>query len=237
MSYNGWVRNTILISGGLVIGITCYYGIRKWFTPTDDKKFPKLQSSYTPYGSDAREIAKQNEEYLQSLLEDQKKERQIELKKQEIRAQKEAEDLENALLESKREFEASEKLRKLKVLLEKVKRGEQCDPNQLYYTCKLAMVDGTTFFRKVSSTGTFEQLFDFIDTREVDQNDNHSVPLHVPEKYILLSDFPRVVYERDQVFCEANLTLSKKFEFKIRVEGVYEPGDSRAGSKHGLSLI
>lgn len=97
------------------------------------------------------------------------------------------------------------------------------------------MVDGTTFFRKVLSTGTFEQLFDFIDSREVDPSHDKSVVIPAPGKYILLSDFPRVVYERNQVLCDSNLTLSKKLEFKIRVEEIYEPGERVV--KHGLSLI
>lgn len=64
------------------------------------------KSSYTPtpfYGGiEAREIEKQDEEYLLSLLEDRKKEKQKELRMQELRAQKEAEELEKALLNSRR---------------------------------------------------------------------------------------------------------------------------------------
>jgi len=235
MSSNRWVRYPIIISGVLVIGL-CYYGIKKWFYPPDTKNFPKTFATPKPvYGIVAKEIAQQDEEYFQSELADRMKEKQIETKMQELRAQKEAEELEKALLDSKLEFEAAEKTRRLKILLEKVNGSEQHDPNEIYYTCKLTMVDGKTFFRKVSSSGTFEQLFDFIDTREIDPTQNASV--QIPEKYILLSDFPRVTYTRDQRFCDANLTLSKKFEFKIRVEGVYEPGDSHTVSKKGLSLI
>jgi len=239
MASDNWLRKTLIISGGVVIGITCLYGIKKWFYPPESRSFPKTFTTPKPsYGVDARVIAKQDEEYLQSLLEDQMKEKQRELKMQQQRALKEAEELEKAILESNREFEAAEKIRRLTKLLEKVNRDEQQhDPNQIYYTCKLTMVDGKTFIRKVSSAGTFEQLFDFIDTREVDPTYKPSVAIQIPEKYILLSDFPRVVYSRNQVLRDSNLTLSKKLEFKIRVEGVYEPGDSHPVSKKGLSLI
>jgi hypothetical protein len=95
----------------------------------------------------------------------------------------------------------------LKTLLEKVKAEEIIDPSKTYFTCKLTMVDGTQIVRKVVPTGTFAQLFDYIETRSVDPDHVQSVP--IPKEYLLLSDYPRTVYHRDQIIEKSGIHLNK----------------------------
>jgi len=150
-------------------------------------------------------------------------------------ALKENEDLKKAISESLLEQEKAGKLNKLRMLLEKVKKNVISDPNQIYYTCKITMLDGTIILCKILSTGTFEQVYDFVDTRNIDSDQNPAV--FVPEKYIILSDYPRTVYERNQMIKDANLTLTKKLEFKVRIERVYDNEIiHNIEHKQGLSL-
>lgn len=70
------------------------------------------------------------------------------------------------------------------------------------------MVDGSTYERKVLAAGKFEQLFEYIETRHVDPD--QLVPVHVPKEFVLLSDYPRTMYRRDQVIENSGIHLNKK---------------------------
>jgi hypothetical protein len=175
---------------------------------------------------------------LASLLEDQKKESLKAMRQQEELIQREKEELEKAIEESSSLYlrfavvcelvifnsdvfldlfkicrvsflmiREQETLR-LKALLEKIKTEEVMDPSKVYYTCKITLVDGSQYERNVISTGTFEQLSDYVETRSVDPELNQEVS--VPKQFVLLSDYPRTIYLRDQVIENSGIHLNKK---------------------------
>jgi len=239
--FSNWIRTSLVVSGAVVIGITCYYGYKRFYPKIpgstrnrlERERDRKVQSS-TPKPQDRAVIQQQDDEYFLSLMEDKMKEREKRRVLEEERNKREIEEWERAIAQSLLEQKEGLKRRELKELLEKVKREDSSDPNLVYYTCKIALPDGNTFMRRVLSTGTFGQLYDFLDTRKVDPDTHSSVFQSIPGDYVLLSDYPRVVHERDQVVNQAKLNLSKKNEFKLRVEtSMQRPQEP----KEGLSLV
>jgi hypothetical protein len=103
------LRSVLLFSGGIVLGIGCYYYLVSsmddsfcciFFAQLTGKSAKADDSKSTPTPTTAQEIEKQDEDYLASLLEDQKKDRLRALQQQEELIHREKDELERAIEES-----------------------------------------------------------------------------------------------------------------------------------------